>query len=157
LRWVLSIAAGVTILVLIVRFVSSNSTSGPGAPINPAAVAEANRESEILVREDEAPHVVRLKPGTAPSSALNATVRAYVASLIAHQIVIGPIGRSACIPLAHHGGRAPLPFRCAVIAGGVGYPFLAAVDVRARRITYCKQDPPPIPSENIPVSRRCTD
>ena len=35
------------------------------------------------------------------------------------------------------------------------YPFLGVVDPAARRITYCKRDPPPAPSDNVPVSSRC--
>jgi hypothetical protein len=29
------------------------------------------------------------------------------------------------------------------------------VNVPAHRLTYCKRDEPPVPSMNIPVSRRC--
>jgi hypothetical protein len=29
------------------------------------------------------------------------------------------------------------------------------VDTSARRITYCKRDPPPVPSQNVPLSPRC--
>jgi hypothetical protein len=155
LRWVLSIAIAVAILVAIVRFVSTHGSAGAAAPNNPRAEAQANRESEILVREDQAPHFARLPSHIAPATALRAVVRANVASLIAHGIVGGPIGNSACVSLGR-ARRGVLPFRCAVIAGSVGYPFLGVVDVRARRITYCKRDEPPLPSENIPVSRRCT-
>jgi hypothetical protein len=66
----------------------------------------------------------------------------------------GPLQRSTCRPLKSNGDS--LRFSCAVIAANVNYPFLGVVDVAARRITFCKRDPPPVPSENIPVSRRCT-
>jgi hypothetical protein len=42
-----------------------------------------------------------------------------------------------------------------VESAAVSYPFLGVVDLRAKQITYCKRDPPPVPSENIPVSSRC--
>jgi hypothetical protein len=37
----------------------------------------------------------------------------------------------------------------------VGYDFLGVVDPKARRLTYCKRDPPPAASDNVRVSRRC--
>jgi hypothetical protein len=40
-------------------------------------------------------------------------------------------------------------------AADVNYDFLGVVDVPAHRLTYCKRDEPPVPSMNIPVSRRC--
>jgi hypothetical protein len=29
------------------------------------------------------------------------------------------------------------------------------VDQARRRITYCKRDPPPVPTDDVPVSGRC--
>jgi hypothetical protein len=43
-----------------------------------------------------------------------------------------------------------------VVANGQGYRFLGVVDTAAHRITYCKHDEPPVPGEDIPVSRRCS-
>jgi hypothetical protein len=153
---VLSISVGATIMIVIVQYVSSHNNDQTAGANNPAALAAANQEGAIIVRQDQTPHVARLRPGHRPAAALDGVVRAYVASLISRGIVDGPLKRSACIRLAPHRGRTTLPFRCAVIAGGLGYPFLAVVDVRARKITYCKVDAPPVPSDNIPVSRRCT-
>jgi hypothetical protein len=153
---VVSISVAVTILIVIVRFVSTHNNDQPAQANNPAALAQANAVGEIIVRQDQAPHVARLRAGVTPAAAVDATVRAFVAAQVARGIVDGPVRRSACIALKRHGDRQAQPFRCAVIAGGVGYPFLAVVDVRAKRITYCKQDAPPVPSETIPVSRRCT-
>ena len=68
-------------------------------------------------------------------------------------IIDGPLGRIACRRTGDTPGRRA--FKCTAVAGGVSYPFLGVVDLRARRVTYCKRDEPPVPSLNIPVSRRC--
>ena len=73
----------------------------------------------------------------------------------------GPAGQagaaSACGGVAARSGAEGFGDKGfgAVVAGGVTYPFLGVADPRARRVTYCKRDQPPVPSDNIPVSRRC--
>ncbi len=47
----------------------------------------------------------------------------------------------------------------AVTASSVGklsYPFDGVVAPTSATITYCQRVQPPVPSMNIPVSRRCT-
>jgi hypothetical protein len=41
-------------------------------------------------------------------------------------------------------------------AADVNYDFVGAVDIPARQLTYCRREPPPVPSEKIPVSPACT-
>ena len=41
-------------------------------------------------------------------------------------------------------------------SGNVNYPFVGVFTEDQAALTYCKRDLPPIPSENIPVSARCT-
>jgi hypothetical protein len=153
LRSVLSLGVAAVLVTALIVFVDNNSSNGP-ANIKPAAAAEENREAEILVTQDQAPHVVRLSSGTAPASALAQAVRQEMASRIARTEINGPLKRSSCHPSGSRTGPR-VAFMCRVVAGGVSYPFFGVVDVRARRLTYCKRDPPPIPSENIPISPRC--
>ena len=153
-RWVLSFSVAAALLVALVRFVESNNSDSSQAIENPAGAEAQNREAAILVAQDQAPHTVRLKPQAVPARAIERAVRADMASLIAHQALDGPLGRSTCTQIGPR-GTVRVAYRCMVVAGGVTYPFLGVVDLHAQQITYCKRDPPPVPSENIPVSRRC--
>lgn len=153
LRWALSFGVVLVLGAALVLFVEHHGSDSP-TTTDPAAVLRANREAEILVAQDQAPHVVRLSSGIAPAAALERALHAAMAQLIASGQINGPLGRSTCTPTrAAAGDRRS--FACRVLAARVSYPFVGVVDTRTRRITFCKRDPPPIPSQNIPVSRRC--
>jgi hypothetical protein len=152
-RWVLSLGVVLSLAVALVLFVEHH---GPNAQTSgsPAAVVRANNEAEVLVEQDQAPHVVRLGAGAAPAAALERALHAQMAHQIALGQIGGPLGRSTCHSTgAGAGGRRA--YVCRVLAAHVSYPFFAVTDTRTHQITYCKRDAPPIPSENIPVSRRC--
>jgi hypothetical protein len=154
LKWVLSIVVAVAALVALVRFVQSN-TANQITTESPAGAEQANREAEILVAEDQAPHTARLRGHTAPAAALNRAIRADMARMIAQGSLDGPLQRSSCAPTGAP-GKAGQRFSCAVSAAGVSYPFVGVVDARARTIVYCKRDPPPVPSQNVPLTPQCT-
>ncbi len=153
LRWVLSLAVAAGLVVALILFVQSHSSDSP-APESPAAAAEANRETEILVAQDQSPHTTRLNPGAAPAATLERAIAADMNYLIAHQVLDGPLQSSKC-------GRTDsrsairLAYSCTALADNVNYPFVGVVDVRTRQVTYCKHDPAPIASENVPLSPRC--
>jgi hypothetical protein len=142
------------VIVGLIRFVQS-STANQITTENPAAAVQANREGEILVAQDQTPHAARLSPRAAPGAALNRAIRADMAKLIAQAELDGPLQSSSCTPTGPS-RAAKLGFRCSVQADGISYPFVGVVDARARMITYCKRDPPPVPSQNVPLSPRCT-
>jgi hypothetical protein len=154
LQWVLSIVVAVAVIVALVRFVQS-STANQITTENAAGAAQANREAEILVAEDQAPHTVRLTVHTAAAVAINRAIRADMTTMIDEGSLDGPLQRSSCAPTGPP-GKAGESFGCTVSAAGVSYPFVGVVDARARTIVFCKRDPPPDPLENIPVSSRCT-
>ena len=151
-RWAISLGAGAIVLLALVLLVEHNSNSSE-ATQNPAAVARANREAEVVVAHDQSPHVVRLTDGAGARTALTRAVRAEMTAMINAGTIEGPLTRTTCSRSAGHAER--LAFRCTAVAADVNYPFLGVVDVRARRLTYCKRDEPPVPSMSIPVSRRC--
>jgi hypothetical protein len=154
LQWVLSIVVAVALIVALVRFVQS-STANQVTTESAAGLAKATRESEILVAEDQAPHTVPLPGHTAAAAAVNRAIRAEMTTLIDEGSLDGPLQRSSCTPTGP-AGRAGQRFSCTVSAAGVSYPFASVVDVRARTIVFCKRDPPPVPSQNVPLNPRCT-
>lgn len=153
LRTTFSFGIAAVLLVALVLFVSHHNTNSPPSE-NLAAEVQANQEAEILVSQDQAPHLARLTSEAAPAAALRRTVRAFIARSIASGAISGPLQSATCTQL---GKRATVQraFSCTVQAADVEYQFRGVVDTSARRITYCKRDPPPDPTQNIPLSRRC--
>jgi hypothetical protein len=148
---VLSAAVAIVLMVALVVYVNGHNTDSPPSS-NPAAAVQANREAEILVAQDQAPHVVTLPAGLRPGVALLRVLRADMSRRISQGQIDGPVQKAVCRPAGAGPTRA---FSCTVEAAHVTYPFLGVVDSEARRITYCKRDPPPAPSDDVPVSRRC--
>lgn len=150
-RWVLSVGVAALLAVGLIVFVSHHNDSGL-ARESPKATERANREAEIVVSQDQAPHVVRLAAGVS---------RAAVAEAIRHDMTVrigkgqagAPLQRVRCTAI---GNRASATgYRCRATAAGVGYPYQAVADRATQELTFCKHDAPPVPSMNIPVSRRC--
>lgn len=152
-RFALAAVIAAALVVAMVLFVDRHNTNAPTST-NIAAAVQANRDAEILISQDQAPRSVRLAGGLSPTAALVHAVRARMVHQIAIGAIDGPLGHARCIASGPGaGGRHP--YRCTVVAGSVTYPFLAVVNTSARQVTYCKRDAAPVPSESVPVSRRC--
>ncbi|HUA43917.1 MAG TPA: hypothetical protein VMA77_01740 [Solirubrobacteraceae bacterium] len=154
LQWVLSLVVAAAAIVALVRFVQSN-TANQITTESPAGEVQQNQEAEALVAEDQTPHTARLPRHTAPAAALNRAIRADMKTMIDQGSLDGPMQRSSCAPTGPN-GKDGQRFTCTVSAAGVSYPFVGVIDTRARTIVYCKRDPPPVPSQNVPLSPRCT-
>jgi hypothetical protein len=150
-RWVLSFGVAALLAVGLIVFVNHHNGNGL-ARESPKATERANREAAIVVSQDQAPHLVRLAAGVS---------RAAVAEAIRHDMTVrigkgqagAPLQRVRCTTI---GNRASATgYRCRATAAGVGYPYQAVADRATHQLTFCKHDAPPVPSMNIPVSRRC--
>ena len=152
-KFAVSLGVAVILLVALIVFVDHNNTDS-NRTLTPSEQAKVNKEAELVVASDQAPHVVRLKPGESPHAGFVRTVHATMSGLVNRGIVDGPLQRVSC---TRHGGRAGnLGFSCVATADDVNYDFVGVVDTSARQVTYCKRDEPPVPSQIIPVSPRCT-
>jgi hypothetical protein len=151
-RWVLSFTVAAALLVALVLFVNAHNTDTL-ATQSPSALARATREADIVVAQDQAPHLITLRSAGAPRAAFARAVSAEMNRRINNGTINGPLERVACAPRGERSGM--VGFSCAATAGRVNYGFLGVVDVRARRLVYCKRDPPPVPSQPVPISRRC--
>jgi hypothetical protein len=153
LRWFLSALVAIVVLVVVVRFVNANNNDATASQSRSAA-AQANEESTVVVEQDQAPHVAKLQAGVSPVTGIAGAVRRDINHNVNQGFINGPIQHTRCTALKPRGHV--LRFGCAVLAANLQYPFLGVVDVSTGQITFCKKDPPPVPSENVPVSRRCT-
>lgn len=153
-RYAVSVVVATGLLAGMVIWVSGHNTDSGPPNSNPAATLPANREARILISQDQAPHSAALPPGLASGPALERVLHAHIAAEIRDGAIAGPLRAAVCHPISRSGSR--IGYRCTIDSGSVNYPFLAAVDTAARRVTYCKRDPPPAPSEQaVPVSSGC--
>ena len=112
IQWILALLVAALVVVGIVVFVDSNNQpeSTPAPPISKAAVVEENREANILVRQDQAPHVESLRPGAAPAAGAASAVRAFIGRQIALGDIVGPIERAGLRDRSRgHGDAAGAP------------------------------------------------
>jgi hypothetical protein len=151
-KFAMALTVGVILLVALIIFVNHNNTDS-NQTLTPSEQAKVNKEAERVVAADQAPQVVKLTRGESPHGEFVRTVHTAMAALVSKGVVDGPLQRVRC---TRHGGGARRPaFTCVATANDVNYDFVGVVDVPARRLTYCKRDEPPVPSQNIPVSAAC--
>jgi hypothetical protein len=152
-KFMLSLSVGAILLVALIIFVNHNNTDS-NQTLTPSEQAKVNREAALVVAADQAPRVVTLTRAESPSAGFVRTVRTAMSGLINKGVVDGPLQRVRC---ARHGGGADQPaFSCVATANDVNYDFVGVVNATAHQLTYCKRDEPPVPSQDIPVSPRCT-
>ena len=155
LQWVLPFTIAAIVIVALVVFVhhQTNDVSQIANP-NSKQLAVEQEEDTTIVRQQQAPHVLKLKAGVAAIVGAKLAVDGYMRSQISHGAMDGPLEGTTC---THAGGSSSRRLlRCRVTASVVTYPFDVVVAPAAREVTYCQRVAPPIPSMNIPVSARCT-
>jgi len=152
-KFAVSLGVGVILLAALIVFVNHNNTDS-NQTLTPSEQAKVNREAELVIAADQAPHVVILTAGESPRAGFVRTVRATMSGFINKGIIDGPLQRAHC---RRHGGAAGrLAFLCVATANDENYNFLGVVDVAAHRLTFCRREPPPVPTDKIPVSPACT-
>lgn len=164
MRWALAIAGFavlIAVIAIVVHSVNHSSSNAPGSSASEArAEAEANREGQIVVEQDQAPHTAVLHPEetittAATTAALERAIITDVQARITDSQLTGPLQGIRCQATgAPRAGRQP--FHCTVRSAGIEYPFLAVADPRDKILTWCKFDPSPEAGVGeVPVSARC--
>lgn len=154
-RWLLTIFAFAVLSLAVVVFVHAHSegTSAPTKSEREAEV-EANREGNVVIEEDQAPHAARLAAGVATLTALERAISGDARGRIKAGNLTAPFQSVHCEAKGPTGTNRA--FRCTVHTAGVAYPYLAVLNERTRELTWCKVDPPPVSgSPEVPVSSRC--
>jgi hypothetical protein len=154
-RWLLTILTFAVLTLAAVVFVHDHSegTSAPTKSEREAEV-EANREGNVVIEEDQAPHTARFATGVAMLTALERAISGDARSRIQAGNLTGPFQSVRCEAKGAVGANRA--FRCTVHAAGVAYPYLAVLDEHTRQLTWCKLDPPPVSgAPEVPVSTRC--
>jgi hypothetical protein len=154
-RWLLTIFA-FAVLILAAAVVVHDHSEGSSAPTKSEreAEVEANREGNVVIEEDQAPHSARSRAGVPTRVALERAIASDAHGRIQAGNLTGPFQSVHC---RAKGGAGPKrAFRCTVRAAGVAYLYLAVLDERTRQFTWCKVDPPPgSGAPEVPLSSRC--
>ena len=153
MRWAISIAVGAAVIVALVVFVENNNGNSE-ATQSPKALQRENREAQVIVGADQAPHAALLKGGQSVQAGFVAAVRADIRHRLRTGDIEGRLQKVGCHRTGARAGR--IAYRCVAQVQNVKYPFVGVFTTKTKRITYCKRDPAPIASQNIPVSARCT-
>ena len=151
-RWAISIGIGVLVIAALVVFVEHNNTNS-NANASTKALERENQEAQVIVGADQVPHTVTLKSGQSVPAGFVAAVRADVRHRLKTGNIQGRVQKIGCHRSGADSGR--VAYSCVAQVQNVRYPFVGVFTVKSKRITYCKRDAPPIPTENIPVSARC--
>jgi hypothetical protein len=154
-RWLLTIFTFAVLTLAFIVFVRAHSegTSAPTKSEREAEV-EANREGNVVIEEDQAPHTASLRAGAPPLRALEGAIASDARGRVQAGNLTAPFQDVRCEARGTAGPNQA--FSCTVHAAGVAYPYLAVFDKRTRKLTWCKVDPPPVSgAPEVPVSRRC--
>lgn len=156
LKWVLTVlsfaAVGATAVILLNRAGATN----PSEAEQPAAVAQADREGQIVTRQDQAVHRIRLSRSLHPRAGLERAILLDMRTLVARHDLAGPAKRVGCRALARWRPDRRR-FRCHALAGGFSYPFAGVADLSTRQLSWCKDDSTSVdPSLQVPLSPACT-
>jgi hypothetical protein len=152
MRWAISITVGVAVIAALVVFVESNNGNSE-ANGSAKSLERENQEARIIVGADQVPHTAPLKHGQSVPAGFVAAVRADIRHRLKTGNIQGRVQKVGCHRSGARGGR--VAYSCIAQVQNVKYPFVGVATASSKRITYCKRDAPPIPTENIPVSPRC--
>jgi hypothetical protein len=152
MRWAISIAVGVAVIAGLVVFVENNNSNSE-ATGSAKSLERENREAAVIVGADQAPHTVTLTNGESVRAGFVAAVRADIHHRLKTGNIQGRVQKVSCHRSGSRSGR--VAYSCVAQVQNVKYPFVGVSTTNSKRITYCKRDAPPIPTENIPVSPRC--
>lgn len=154
LKWALSITVTAVVLTALIIYVDHHNTDDSnGQPLTAKGAEEENQEATILQEQDQAPVVFKLAMGAVAVHAVKHAVQIDMVQRINQNEAGPPLKAARCGASTSAGARHG--YSCTVLAGGVYYDFVAVVDATAHQLILCKRDPPPIPSETVPLSPRC--
>jgi hypothetical protein len=154
-RWAAATVVGIAVIAAVVIAVNRAGPEGVAASES-GAEAEVSRLSDLAITEDQAPRTANLPAGSAPAAALRQAIVSDVRKRIAHDQLVGPLQSVHCTASGTgSGGREP--YLCTVHSDGISYRFLAVIDQRDQRLTWCKVDPSAAAKTGpeIPVSSSC--
>jgi hypothetical protein len=155
MQFALSMFVAAVFITALIIFVDTEGPKASEPVVSPNAVFEENREANILIGQDQMPHISVLKAGKHGSAALVAAIAAYFQQQVNRSILSGTLQHTGC-SVAPGGTATRAVYHCSAIVANVTYPVDGVVDTAKRQVIFCKHDIPPVPGMNIPDSKLCT-
>jgi type II secretory pathway pseudopilin PulG len=154
----LTLAGAVAALVIagiaaisVPRIVESKR-KGAAEAARQAAAADAAERARL--RADQRVHTAAAPAGTDPVAALEAAITADAKARVRAKTITGPVLSTACTPTSNAVSQFPQShvYKCFVKTAtglpgeggdviGTGYPFVATIYEKNRRLAWCKQNP----------------
>jgi hypothetical protein len=153
MRWAISLIVGVAVIVALVAFVDHNNSNSE-AKGSTKSLEREYKYAQVVIGAEQAPHTVAVARGRSVKLAFVAVVRANMRHRIKTGNVSGRLQKVRCRASGSQAGR--FAYSCVAEAGNVNYPYVGVFTKASKHVTYCQRDAPPIPTEQIPVSARCT-
>ena len=153
MRYAVSIVIGGAVIAALIVFVDHNNSNSQ-ANSSPKALEREYQYAQVVIGAEQAPHTVAVARGQSAQPAVVAAVRTSMRHRVKTGNVSGHLQQVRCQTSGARAGR--VAYRCVAKAGNVNYPYVGVFTKATRRVTYCQRDAPPIPTERIPVSARCT-
>ncbi len=153
MRYAISIVVGGAVITGLILFVDHNNSNSE-ANSSPKSLEAEYRYARVVIGAEQAPHTVAVARGQSAQAAFVAVVRANMRHRVKTGNVSGQLQKVRCHGSGTQSGR--VAYRCVAMAGNVNYPYVGVFTKATRHVTYCQRDTPPIPTEHIPVSARCT-
>lgn len=157
LQWGLPFTVAAAAIIALVVWVNheTNDVSSEAPVTSKKAILEQNQQADAIMRQQQAPHVVRLKPAATPAAALEHTVAGWLKGQISSGTMTGPLTSGHCVPTAGS-SAARVALRCTMVTADVKYPFFGVVQPRRGVVTFCQRVAPPVYGmDDFPLSRRC--
>ena len=125
-----------------------------GAAERARAAAAADRAERARLRADQRVHSVTVPAGAGLATSLEAAITSDARARVRAKTITGPVLSTKCNPTS--AGVAQFPqsrvYKCFVTTAtglrgegrdvlGTGYPFVATIYTKRRRLAWCKQNP----------------
>jgi hypothetical protein len=149
-------AAGLVVLAAIAAVTVPRIDQGKkeGAAERARAQATADRAERARLRADQRVHRRALPAGVAPVAALEAAITADARARAAAKTITGPVLSTRCQAAGAYVSQFPASrvYKCFVTTAtglkgegrdviGTGYPFVATIYAKERRLAWCKENP----------------
>ena len=151
-RWVLAVTVFASLGLAAFLFARGRNSTAP--TLDAQGTIEANAVGQIVVRQDQAPHVAGWRADSPAARALRDAIIADVRARIASRDLTGPLGSVSCAPVRRASHQRE-PFVCSVVSASLAYTFYGVADRGTRTLTWCKQDPVEDAGLAVPLSASC--
>ena len=149
-----AVAAAVIAGIAAISVPRIDESKRKGAAERARQAAAADAAERARLRADQRVHTAAAPAGTDPVAALEAAITVDAKARVRAKTITGPVLSTACTPTSAAVSQFPQShvYKCFVKTAtglrgeggdviGTGYPFVATIYEKTRRLAWCKQNP----------------